>query len=333
MNGNTWQCDQCTFSNHPDLNSCELCNYVPKAPRNSVSSSASSAAVTYAVTGIVDLDSFETSPSQLDNKGVIISSDTPAYSICGRCSYHNETHVDHCQICGDIGSFSTANAVNTDNNASAANTSHTAFTRSHGILSSGRRSMSNCPRCHVSFNSNDDSSNNYGNSESYSSYNNKFQNKSIKTCPTCDFDLTTGQNTVNYPSNYPRNDPGNYSNNKGSNRFYKSSNKRGLGSDVESITTGLIELISENLSNIDHTHSKNTKNTKMEDSKSKPLPKKITVEFALCSACPHISQKGFEGKDWSCGYRNIQMLCHSLLMQSDSENDYKSVLFNGKGER
>jgi len=48
----------------------------------------------------------------------------------------------------------------------------------------------------------------------------------------------------------------------------------------------------------------------------------------LSNITPHISQAGVEGSRWSCGYRNIQMLCCSLMEISK----YKSRLFHGKGE-
>jgi hypothetical protein len=52
--------------------------------------------------------------------------------------------------------------------------------------------------------------------------------------------------------------------------------------------------------------------------------------FRLCSAtCPHVSQKKVSvGGDWSCGYRNIQMICHSLMALPS----YRRALFNGSGE-
>lgn len=50
--------------------------------------------------------------------------------------------------------------------------------------------------------------------------------------------------------------------------------------------------------------------------------------FDLCCPCPHISQKGVEGAQWSCGYRNIQMLCCALM----TITEYRSILFNGNGE-
>lgn len=34
------------------------------------------------------------------------------------------------------------------------------------------------------------------------------------------------------------------------------------------------------------------------------------------------------GGEWSCGYRNIQMLCHTLM----SLPSYRRILFNGNGE-
>ncbi len=50
--------------------------------------------------------------------------------------------------------------------------------------------------------------------------------------------------------------------------------------------------------------------------------------YRLCSPFPHISQKGVTGHGWSCGYRNIQMLCASLLQLPC----YKRILFGGSGE-
>ena len=62
------------------------------------------------------------------------------------------------------------------------------------------------------------------------------------------------------------------------------------------------------------------------------VSKKLTIEYSLCSPCPHVSQRGNEGYEWSCGYRNIQMICHSLLNKSsDDYRCYESQMFNGKG--
>lgn len=88
----------------------------------------------------------------------------------------------------------------------------------------------------------------------------------------------------------------------------------------ELITFGIIELIEENLAKTDSSVN------------SCAPTRKITTEYALCSPCPHVSQNGTAGFDWSCGYRNIQMICHSLLLQSDAENDFKGLLFNGQGD-
>lgn len=88
----------------------------------------------------------------------------------------------------------------------------------------------------------------------------------------------------------------------------------------ELITSGIIELVSEDLEKIDCSVN------------SCPPSKKITTEYAICSPCPHISQNGAEGHDWSCGYRNIQMISYSLLSQSNSCNDFKGLLFNGQGD-
>jgi hypothetical protein len=53
------------------------------------------------------------------------------------------------------------------------------------------------------------------------------------------------------------------------------------------------------------------------------------AEFHLCSPVTHISQTGtVEGSHWSCGYRNIQMLCTSLMQQEQ----YRKYLFQGASE-
>ena len=48
--------------------------------------------------------------------------------------------------------------------------------------------------------------------------------------------------------------------------------------------------------------------------------------YRLCSPhCLHVSQRGAYGSAWSCGYRNIQMLCSSLMQMKE----YADVLFKG----
>ena len=42
--------------------------------------------------------------------------------------------------------------------------------------------------------------------------------------------------------------------------------------------------------------------------------KKSSTSFQLCSPpCLHFSQRGSYGSQWSCGYRNIQIMCSSLV--------------------
>lgn len=48
----------------------------------------------------------------------------------------------------------------------------------------------------------------------------------------------------------------------------------------------------------------------------------------FCSVIPHITQRGVYGSHWSCGYRNIQMLCISLMQLPQ----YASCLFHGSGK-
>lgn len=52
------------------------------------------------------------------------------------------------------------------------------------------------------------------------------------------------------------------------------------------------------------------------------------LEYVMCNPPPRFySQKGSYGAAWSCGYRNIQMLCSSLLQIPE----YRSVIFGGNG--
>ena len=55
---------------------------------------------------------------------------------------------------------------------------------------------------------------------------------------------------------------------------------------------------------------------------------KMQYEYVVSSPpCLHVSQKGSYGSAWSCGYRNIQMLCSSLMQLEE----YRKVLFDGTG--
>ena len=55
---------------------------------------------------------------------------------------------------------------------------------------------------------------------------------------------------------------------------------------------------------------------------------KMQYEYVVSSPpCLHVSQKGSYGSAWSCGYRNIQMLCSSLMQLEE----YQKVLFDGTG--
>lgn len=55
---------------------------------------------------------------------------------------------------------------------------------------------------------------------------------------------------------------------------------------------------------------------------------KMQYEYVVSSPpCLHVSQKGSYGSAWSCGYRNIQMLCSSLMQLEE----YRNVLFDGTG--
>jgi len=49
-----------------------------------------------------------------------------------------------------------------------------------------------------------------------------------------------------------------------------------------------------------------------------------SLDWRLCSPVPHFTQKRV-GAKWSCGFRNIQMVCQSLMKRPE----YRKVLFNG----
>lgn len=66
----------------------------------------------------------------------------------------------------------------------------------------------------------------------------------------------------------------------------------------------------------------------LEKALAKPADMDSSSTYYLCSPCPHITQKGVEGSEWSCGYRNIQMLCLSLIKRPE----YRAVLFGGRGD-
>ena len=51
------------------------------------------------------------------------------------------------------------------------------------------------------------------------------------------------------------------------------------------------------------------------------------IQRHFCSPVYHYSQYKSVGAKWSCGYRNIQMLCSSLMRIPE----YKAVLFDGGG--
>jgi hypothetical protein len=52
------------------------------------------------------------------------------------------------------------------------------------------------------------------------------------------------------------------------------------------------------------------------------------VSYTLCSPpCVFVSQRGSAGSNWTCGYRNIQMLCSALMRLPE----YRRVLFRGDG--
>ena len=256
MNTSAWQCEQCTYSNHRDLQICELCNWVPHQSTISKLSCLRS-----------------------DSKVAESDVDELAYITCLNCSFNNSPSATQCMVCEDTDSFDQSY---------------------HNVQELTRDTVKiKCPRCHVNLPVKGAVVGHYGgsNSGNYKS--------SVTECPTCDFDLTTGQQVGNFQ------------------------NKGRLDQNLisGSITEGLIELIAQSLSK-NESEDLCKSSTNLQNLK---YPKKITIEYALCSPCNHVSQRGSNGYEWSCGYRNIQMMCYSLLNISNSDCDYKSLLFNGKG--
>mmetsp|Transcript_4892 Transcript_4892/g.7454 ORF Transcript_4892/g.7454 Transcript_4892/m.7454 type:complete len:444 (+) Transcript_4892:44-1375(+) len=101
-----------------------------------------------------------------------------------------------------------------------------------------------------------------------------------------------------------------------------SSDSTSLTASSESVTHGIISLIQQKL-------QVEQESCKGMDSNGVKSPS-FLLEYRLCSSyCPHISQKGVVmGGEWSCGYRNIQMLCHTLI----NIPAYRDTLFNGSGD-
>ena len=52
------------------------------------------------------------------------------------------------------------------------------------------------------------------------------------------------------------------------------------------------------------------------------------LKYGLSDPCTYVSQQRTEGHTWSCGYRNIQMLCSALCRFPE----YRARLFDGSGD-
>lgn len=127
-----------------------------------------------------------------------------------------------------------------------------------------------------------------------------FNHPEIKSCEVCDFNLNKQAKKTRLL------------NDGMTERFMEEcsalDDKQIINFNSIASTEGIIELMEELL-----------------QAESKKTP---AINYRLCSPCHHITQKGFEGAHWSCGYRNIQMLCYALLKGPE----YKANLFNGDGD-
>eukprot|EP01036_Dinobryon_divergens_P046634 gene46634-62379_t len=59
-----------------------------------------------------------------------------------------------------------------------------------------------------------------------------------------------------------------------------------------------------------------------------PIHKTLNVIFVVILQKHLLNPKDVEGSQWSCGYRNIQMLCHSLIKIPC----YRARMFGGVGD-
>ena len=97
-------------------------------------------------------------------------------------------------------------------------------------------------------------------------------------------------------------------------------------------TNGILQLIEQTqqdwINGTVNTNSSSNNSTSTSISKIKRKIKSPPHIYRLCFPyCVHVSQKNSFGSGWSCGYRNIQMLCSSLIQLPA----YRAVMFDGSG--
>ena len=290
-----WQCSQCTFLNDALVNDCGVCDWKLLTAENTSSQGRHFS-------------------SDTGSK----AKDSPAHLTCSQCSFDNDIYAVLCDICGF--NFASGNGS-------------TPF-QSSGIVDSlasksPQRSNDNVGRITCSVCSFDNlleaiSCSMCGDQSTFSD--GKTSSESMERVTKCrhchvNFPISIGAALESGSrSRYigcPNCDDGKSS--------YHSSTAGRYGSErldqqFQTMTEGIIELLAEVLAKDDQILRMTYPDRKM------------TTEFAVCSPCPHISQRGTKGNDWSCGYRNIQMICHAMLCQSSpAYEDNKKRLFNGKG--
>ena len=259
-----WNCNTCTFKNHPAITSCELCGTVRSnvhAGSSSSSSSSSSSRAVIPVDSLQNLGKAQPGPFSSSSAAVVVdcADDTGLVVSCPSCTTFNDPEAMTCIVCSRV------------------------LKRSHRNEPEASSSTA-CPRCSVELDQ---------------------PLASLGTCPTCNYMFKQS-----HQSKYKTGTTCHLCKKEG--HWMKDCPFR-VEDEMQAIdiaTDGLIELVAANLTQQGF--------------------QKTTTEFALCSPCKHISQRGTEGYDWSCGYRNIQMISHSLL--NHPTIDYRSRLFNGKGD-
>ena len=287
----SWPCKQCTFLNGSDRLQCEMCSVVKH-----------------------HFDNCDTSLSTY---------------VCTYCLSINDLDIKVCIFCGKTRFLDLSTLRTSNTSATATDTTEQSNT------SQGVDILQECPRCSVYFTPPLIISNNSNCEVCNYSFRPKYSTRRTNSSIICYKCKQVGHMASSCTSNV-QNKVDTSINNTQCNRSKKysttSSDKNdevntNLSSTNSNIfTTGIIELLSNYYKNKDKSYD----DAYLEENQSNNNQNRIEIiEYSLCSPCVHISQRGTEGYNWSCGYRNIQMMCYALLNHPTLESTYKSRLFNG----
>ena len=294
-NMSQWQCSQCTLLNDALVNDCGVCGWKLLTAENTSSQG----------------------PNSSLGRGSK-SNDTPTHLTCSRCSFDNDINARLCDVCefnfaSGNGSmpFKSSDIVVSRSSKGPHGSNHNVGRMTCSVCSFDNfLEAISCIMC--------------GDQSTFSD--SKTSSESMERVTRCrychvNFPISVGAALESGSrSRYvgcPNCDDGKSSHLSSSAGRYGSER---LDQQFQTMSEGIIELLAEVL-------EKDNEIMRM----THP-DRKMTTEFAVCSPCPHISQRGTKGYDWSCGYRNIQMICHAMLYQSSPNcEDNEKRLFNGKG--